>query len=329
MIPVIVIVGPTGTGKSRLAIVLAQRFDGEIINADSRQIYRYLNIGTAKPSPAEMAQVPHHLFDILNPDQEFSLAEYLMVVKKTIEEIYGRHKIPFLVGGSGQYIWALLEGWSIPAVKPDYELRKRLSEYASQYGVDYLYEMLVQKDPAAAASIDRRNIRRVIRALEVSQSSPVPFSSLKTKKEPDYHRLIIGLTADRDVLYQRVDSRVDEMIKAGLISEVEKILEMGYSLELQPLQSIGYKQIGKFLKGEISLDQAVDLIKTETHRYIRHQYAWFKLNDRRINWFNIQSDVLFEISTLVGNFLHQVLPRDGHQNNNSQKSSFVDQLVLK
>jgi len=329
MIPLIVIAGPTGTGKSRLAILLAQKFGGEIINADSRQIYRHLNIGTAKPSPAEMAQVPHHLFDILNPDQEFSLAEYLRMVKKTIEEIHDRHKIPFLVGGSGQYIWALLEGWSIPAVKPDYELRKQLSEYASKYGAESLYEMLVKKDPEAAASIDRRNIRRMIRALEVSQRSSIPFSALKIKKEPEYHRLIIGLTADRDVLYQQVDSRVDAMISNGLVSEVEKLQEMGYSPELQPLQSIGYKQIGKFLKGEVTLEQAIALIKTDTHRYIRHQYAWFKLNDRRISWFNNQSDALFEIMTLVGNFLNQILTRNLHQNKNFQANSLFNHLILK
>jgi tRNA dimethylallyltransferase len=299
----IAIVGPTGVGKSRLGIQLAQVFKGEIVNADSRQVYRLMDIGTAKPTVKEMASVPHHLFDIINPDQDFSLAQYLEMVANTITAIQQRNRIPILVGGSGQYIWATLEGWTVPRVPPDHELRKKMELEASEQGIDDLYQRLQEIDPAAAQKIDKRNIRRVIRALEVSVLTGRPVSSLQVKKAPDYNSVIIGLTAGRQELYHRIDDRVDEMIQRGLIPEVNNILAAGYNLSLPSMSSIGYKQIGSMLRGEIEPEEAIKQIKTASHRFVRHQYAWFKLDDRRIQWFDVAGNYESEALELVSNWL--------------------------
>jgi len=302
--PLIVIAGPTGVGKSRLAVRLALKFNGEIVNADSRQVYRYMDIGTAKPSLEEMALVPHHLFDIINPDEDFSLAQYQELASQSIENIQGRNKIPFLVGGSGQYVWAVLEGWEIPRVPPDLEYRQSLEAVAAREGIDELYRQLQEIDPAAALKIDKRNVRRVIRALEVSHQLGTPFSHLRSKKAPGYKTLIIGLTAERDELYRRLDSRVDEMLHQGLVSEVEKLYKMGYNADLPSLNSIGYSRIGLFLRGEISLEETVRKIKIDNHRFVRHQYAWFRLRDKRISWFDISGETEFEVLTLISNFFN-------------------------
>ena len=193
----VAIVGPTGVGKSRLAIHLAQTFNGEIVSADSRQVYRYMNIGTAKPTPHELSIVPHHLIDIVNPDEDFSLAQYHKLASEAVSEIQSRGKLVLLVGGSGQYVWSVVEGWEIPKVPPNPKLRHRLEERATKEGGNGLYQELVTIDPVTAQSISPHNIRRVIRALEVYQSTGVPFSQLKRKEKPPFKTLIIGLTVDR------------------------------------------------------------------------------------------------------------------------------------
>ncbi len=301
----IVILGPTGTGKSRLAIHIAQKFNGEIVNADSRQVYRYMNIGTAKPSKEELEQVPHHLFNIIDPDEVFSLAQYQDLANKSIKSIQKRQSLPVLVGGSGQYIWAVVEGWEIPRIPPDQEFRRSLEKLASENGIDYLYQRLTDSDPVAAKKIDQRNIRRVIRAMEVAHEAQEPISKLQNKKAPDFNILIIGLTAEREVLYQRIDFRVDDMIRRGLINEINKLNQMNYGFELSSMNSIGYKQIGSNLRGEISQEEAIRQIKTNSHRFVRHQYAWFHLDDPRIHWFNIQNEIETEIFSLVANFLEE------------------------
>ncbi len=298
----VVIVGPTGVGKSRLAIRLARTFHGEIVNADSRQVYRDMDIGTAKPATEEMASVPHHLINIINPDESFSLAQYQERAYQAIREIQQRERLPFLVGGSGQYVRAVLEGWQTPPVPPDSEFRRSLEKTAKDKGVDSLYQELLRLDPAAARKIDPRNVRRVIRALEVHQQTSLPFSQLQKKTPPPFATFIIGLTVARKELYRRIDQRVDDMIARGFIAEVEKLLKMGYRLDLPAMSSIGYKQIGMFLKKEITLEEAVQQIKYETHRFVRHQYAWFRLNDERIHWFNLsQPESLIE--TALADFL--------------------------
>jgi len=298
----VAIVGPTGIGKSHLALHLARVFNGEIISADSRQVYRHMDIGTAKPGAQEQAQVRHHLIDIVAPNQNFSLAQFQKLALSAINDIYQRHKLPILAGGSGLYVWALLEGWQLPEAKPDPELRHRLEKQAADAGQESLYAELVNIDPAAAQKIDPRNVRRVIRALEVSRQIAQASSRPERKKSLPYHTLIIGLTADRKELYRRVDRRVDEMIKRGLVAEVEKLVNMGYD-SLPAMNSIGYKQVAMFLRGEISLEMAIQQVKYETHRFIRHQYAWFRPADERIRWFDVAQLQETEIEELVSGFL--------------------------
>ncbi len=296
------IVGPTGTGKSRVAVHLAQAFNGEIVSADSRQLYRYMDIGTAKPTPQELSLVRHHLINIVNPDEDFSLAQYQELAYKAINDIQQRKQLPLLVGGSGLYVWSVLEGWGIPQVPPDPEFRHRLEEKVTSVGKTELYHQLEQVDPMAAQRIDPRNVRRIIRALEVHRGTRSPRSQLKYRKTPPLDTLIIGLTADRAELYRRIDLRVDDMVKQGLVEETKKLLEMGYHFNLPAMSGIGYKQIGMFLRDELTLEAAVQQIKFETHRLVRHQYSWFRLTDKRIQWFDIQGRADSEISTSVATF---------------------------
>ncbi len=302
----VAIVGPTGTGKSRLAFHLAQDFNAEIVSADSRQVYRYLDIGTAKPTPEELSVVLHHLIDIINPNEDFSLAQYQLLAFKAIESIQQRGRLPLLVGGSGLYVWAVLEGWQIPMVPPDAEFRRRMEKQAAEFGIDRLYHELVRLDPVTAQEIDPRNVRRVIRALEINRHVRVSVTEIRGKRASSYNSLIIGLTADRAELYRRTDARVDEMIGRGLVDEVRRLVGTGYGLDLPAMTGIGYKQIGMYLRGELDLAQAIERIKVETHRLVRQQYNWFRLKDERIHWLDIKSDIEAEASRLVEEFVKNV-----------------------
>ncbi len=297
---VIGIVGPTAVGKSKLALSLAQAFDGEIVNADSRQVYRYMDIGTAKPSLEERRSVPHHLIDIVEPNETFSLALYQPLAHKAIEDILRRDKLPLLVGGSGLYVWSLMEGWRIPKVPPNPHFRRQMEQKAAKEGVGSLHCQLQQIDPEAAKKIDPRNVRRVIRALEVYEATHTPFSQLQRKEPPPFDTLILGLTTQRDELYRRIEDRVDIMIKQGLVEEVSSLVEKGYGLDLPAMSSVGYRQIGQFLQGEMDLSAAIQQINFETHRFARHQYAWFRLKDPRIRWFDIQDDMEKKVMCLLG-----------------------------
>ncbi len=299
----IAIVGPTGTGKSRLGVHLAQLFGGEIVSADSRQIYRHMDIGTAKPAPDQLALVPHHLINIIDPSQDFSQSEYQEMAYRAINDIQQRRRLPLLVGGSGLYVWSVLEGWRIPRVPPDPAFRNSLEEKTARLGGDELYYELKRLDPLAAERIDRHNIRRLIRALEVHRDATAPFPQLQNKVAPPFTMLIIGLTANRKELYRQVDLRVDRMIENGLVEEMKKLPDMGYSLDLPAMSGIGYRQIGMFLRDELTLEAAVQKIKSETHRLIRHQYNWFRLTDRRIKWFDIQVRIEPEVENLVADFI--------------------------
>ncbi len=300
MSSLVAIVGPTAIGKSSLALELGRTFGGEIINADSRQVYRYMDIGTAKPTLEERAVVPHHLIDVVNPDQDFSLALYQSKVRKMIDDIQRRRKPALLVGGSGLYVWAILEGWRIPAVPPDHVMRQELEARAQSEGVKALYEELKQLDPNAAERIDPRNVRRLIRAIEVSRQGK-PFSRLQGK-EPFVNSLVIGLTTDRTDLYQRIDARVDSMMEKGLLTEVEGLITKGYGFDLPSMSGLGYKQIGMFLQGEIDLPTAIQQIKGNTHRFARHQYNWFRLQDERIHWFDIRKEIKQAVQDLIERF---------------------------
>jgi len=290
----VVIVGPTATGKSDLAVALAERFDGEVVNADSRQVYRCLNIGTAKPSPEARQRIPHHLFDLVRPDEEFSVALYTRLARQAVEEVARRGKLPIIVGGTGHYVWALLEGYEVPPVPPDPDLRRQLRARAEREGPEALYAELRALDPEAAARIDPRNLRRVIRALEVIARTGRKFSELRRKNPPPWDPLVIGLTLDRKRLYERIDRRVEAMLAAGWLDEVRRLLEKGYSADLPALTGHGYRWLIKHLKGEISLEEAIRLTRNEIHDYARHQYAWFRLSDPRITWLQADDPDLVE-----------------------------------
>ncbi len=280
------IVGPTGVGKTALALEVAVRFNGEIVSADSRQIYRGLDIGTGKPTPDQLARARHHLIDCVAADQSYTLAEYQAAAYAAIADIFARGKQPLLVGGSGLYVRAVTEGLIIPAVPPNAALRAQLEERAAREGSTKLYEELKQIDPAAALKIDPRNVRRTIRALEVYLAGGQKFSEAGRATPPPYAVHRIGLTLPREELYRRVDRRVDEMIARGWLDEVRALLAR-YAEAGPALSSLGYPQMSAVLRGELTLDEAARDIKYHTHRFIRHQYAWFRPGDPRLVWFDL------------------------------------------
>ena len=250
--PLVIILGATGVGKTSLAIELAQRLNGEIVGADSRQIYRFMDIGTAKPTTAQQAQVPHHLIDIVSPDYSLSLAEYQDAAYRAIDDLHQRGKLPFLVGGSGQYITAVEEGWSIPRVPPNPDLRAELEAYVTETSPEALHERLRQVDTISAERIHPNNIRRVIRALEVHMLTGRAISELQVKQQPPYRIFRIGLQLERPILYPRVDARVDAMIEAGFVDEVRRLLDMGYQRSLPSMTGLGYLEIAGHILGRHS-----------------------------------------------------------------------------
>lgn len=301
----IAIVGPTGSGKSDLAVRLAKSYDGEVINADSRQLYRFLDIGVAKPNISDRGGIPHHLFDIINPDRDFNLADYQKLAQGIIRSVQSQKKLPFLVGGSGLYVWSVIEGWQIPQVPPNWELRQEMEKMAESAGPEILYQRLVSVDPVAAEQIGLHNVRRVIRALEIRLSGRANCGESKRKQPPPYHILVIGLTTERKTLYERVDLRIDKMIEIGLIDEVCSILAKGYAHDTPALKSVGYKEVISHLMGEMDLIETIERIKAETHRLVRHQNNWFRLDDTRIHWLDIQLDYITECTKLIEEFLRE------------------------
>lgn len=282
----ICLVGPTGVGKTALAIELAERLNGEIVSADSRQIYRGMDIGTGKPTPDQLIRARHHLIDRVDPDQSYTLAEYQADAYAAIDDIFSRGKQPLLVGGTGLYVRAVTEGLQIPAVAPNPELRAQLEERAAREGGDRLYAELKQVDADAAAKIDPRNVRRTIRALEVYLSTGEKFSAAGKIEPPPFAVRRLGLTLPREELYRRVDARVDDMIARGWLDEVRG-LAAKYDRALPALSSLGYPQMSAVLRGELTIEDATEAIKYHTHRFIRHQYAWFRPTDPRITWFDV------------------------------------------
>lgn len=282
--PVLFIVGPTAVGKTRLAIALAQRLKGEIINADSRQVYRYMDIGAAKPTPAERRQAIHHLLDLLTPDHSFDLSSFLALARQAIHDIAGRGRLPIVAGGTGQYLWALHEGWQGPAAPPDADFRREWEERAAREGGAALYRRLQEIDPARAAALDPRNLRRIIRALEIYHITGRPPSTYRRPAEPLPHSLILGLTLERASLYRRIDDRFDQMLADGFLEEARNLAAMGYPLGQGPLACPGYRELGQYLEGAITLAEAAQRAKFQTHRLARRQYTWFKPTDSRIHW---------------------------------------------
>lgn len=281
----VVICGPTSVGKTAAAIRAAERLNGEIIAADSRTIYRYLDIGTAKPTREQRARVPHHVLDLAEPDQLITLATYRRLAVEAIQEIRGRGKVPLLTGGTGLYIRAIVDGFSIPEVSPDPALRRRFEDLERR-NPGSLYTRLQQVDPLAAVRIHPRNVRRIVRALEVFEHTGRPISSLQRRSDPVGFAVQMGLAMNRDELYRRVDARVDEQIAAGLVGEVEGLLDRGYNPALPALQGLGYREIVEYLKGKVTLADAIRRLKRNTRRYAKRQLTWFR-RDARIRWIDV------------------------------------------
>lgn len=285
-IQVVVIGSPTATGKTRLAMELAQSADGEIINADSLQVYRYLDIGTAKPTRAEREKITHHLLDVVDPDGEFNAAIYAEKARAVIEKLAGEGKRVFVVGGTGLYIRALLRG--ILATPPiDHHVRNYYKDLRDRYGREHLYQLLSEKDPQAALRINPNDSVRVIRALEVFEQCGESLIALQKRHafaDCPYEVCKIGLCVERGELKKRIAARTEQMAREGLVEEVRGILARGYSETLKPLQSLGYRQVIEFIHGRYGWDRAIDLINRATWQYSKRQWTWFSA-DADIQWF--------------------------------------------
>jgi tRNA dimethylallyltransferase len=303
-LPVIVaVVGPTAVGKTSIAMRLAEDLGGEIVSLDSRQMYRRLDVGTAKPTPDELRRAAHHLVDIAEPDEALSLARVQDLAYEAVDGILARERLPILAGGSGQYVAAVLEGWQIPRVRPDTELRARLAAEAERDGADALHRRLADVDPVSAERIDARNLRRVVRALEVYEHTGHPISELQARQQPPYDALVLGLTRPRQDLFERIDRRVDAMVAGGLESEVRGLVADGYGFDLPAMSGVGYGEWRAYFAGEIDRAEVVRLIRRNTRRLARSQSAWFRLDDPGICWFDLASDSYDLVLTAVKSFL--------------------------
>ncbi len=301
--PLIVLLGPTAVGKTALSIALARALDGEIVSADSRLVYRGMDIGVAKPSAAEQRLVPHHLLDLVSPAESLSLADYQRAAYQAIAEIHCRSHLPLLVGGTGQYITAVVEGWRIPEVLPNPELRARLEAEAGTFGPQALWERLQQHDPEAAARIHPNNIRRVVRALEVFLESGIPISELQRKAPPPYRVLQVGLWRTKRNLYARIDSRLQQMLADGLVEEVRRLLAAGYDRHSPAMSGLGYRQIADYLVGDLSLEAAVEAVRRATYDFARRQDVWFRKYNRDAHWFEMTETTTATIIEFVQNWL--------------------------
>ncbi len=281
--PLIAIVGPTASGKSAWAAELAEAAGSEIVGADSRQVYRGLDIGTAKPAAAERARIPHHCVDQIDPRERYHVARYLREAGEAIAGIQARGRRPLLVGGTGQYVWALLEGWDVPEVAPDDAFRGEMQARAEREGAEALHTELAQTDPVAAAAIPAANVRRVIRALEVQRASGRPISAWHEARAPLPVR-IVAPEVEREELGARIDSRVEEMFAAGLVGETQALLEAGVPPDAPGFDSVGYREVVRYLAGELPLEACVAAVKRSTRRLAKKQRAWFRRDDTRIQW---------------------------------------------
>jgi tRNA dimethylallyltransferase len=301
--PLVTVVGPTAAGKTALAVRLAEAVGGEIVSADSRQVYRHMDIGTAKATPEERARVPHYLVDVIDPGATLGLAQFQELAYQAIGDITARGQVPFLVGGTGQYVMAVVEGWQVPHVPPDKALRRKLYRQAEEEGAGALHAWLCELDPVAADRIDPRNVRRVIRALEVCLITGQPISGQQEKRPPAYRLLLIGLTRPRQELYRRIDERVERMIELGLEDEVRRLVAAGYSFDMPAMSGVGYGQFEPYLAGEVTLADVISEIKRATRRFVRHQSNWFRHDDARIHWLDASHDSYDMALDLIRRFL--------------------------
>lgn len=304
-IPIVVITGPTASGKTSLSIHLAKRFDTEIISADSMQIYKFMNIGTAKPTEEEKCGIKHHLMDFLSPFDSYSVAEYVHDANIIIEDMTKRNKLPIIVGGTGLWVDSLARDIEFTESENDFSYRDELTKTAQEKGGEYLLKMLSEVDPESAGALHPKNVRRIIRALEFYKVTQKPISvhNAETKqKESQFDPLYIMLDWDRQILYERIDKRVDIMIDDGLLQEAQKLIDMGVTSDLQSMQGIGYKEIIAYKNGEITFPEAVELIKRNSRRYAKRQLTWFRRNED-IHLLDPMDDVFLKAENLVEDFL--------------------------
>ncbi len=287
--PVILIVGPTAVGKTALSLYLAERLQTEIVSSDSRQVYRYMNIGTAKPGPAELARVPHHFIDIKNPDEYYSSGMYGEEARQVISDLHQRNLLPIIVGGSGLYIRALIDGFDDVRCY-DIAVQEQLRQELDINGLGVLYRQLQQVDPVTALRLHPNDTQRILRALEVWRITKRPLSDFHRSKpsKPDFSPILIGLTMDRHELYKKIEIRVDEMIAAGLIEEVEYLQQRGYHESLRSLKTVGYQEVFAFLAGRLHRDEMISQIKQRTRNYAKRQFTWFN-KDKRIRWYEVDN----------------------------------------
>jgi tRNA dimethylallyltransferase len=301
--PLIAIVGPTAVGKTRISIALANRLGGEIVSADSRLVYRGMDIGTAKPTATERDVVPHHLIDVVDPTETYSLARYQRAANEAIESIHRRGKLPFLVGGTGQFLTAVLEGWQPPPRPDDRRLRHRLEVFADQHGHQALHDRLARVDPERAQAIDARNVRRVVRALEIYQVTGRRPSELRLKSPPPFDVFRVGLRLPRQELYRRIDERVARMLADGWLEEVERLLASGVPVTSPAMSAIGYRQLAKHASGAQTLDEAKEEIRRLSRRFVRRQANWFKADDPAIHWHDAGPGVVDRVQSELAEWL--------------------------
>jgi len=289
--PLLVICGPTASGKTKLSVKLAEAFDGEIISADSMQIYKKMNIGTDKIDMATRQAVRHHLIDIRDPNQRFTMADFKREAQRAITDISNRNKLAILAGGTGLYLNAVVENYQLPEAPPDPEIRAMLQKIYEEKGGAHLYNMLLEKDPKSAAKIHPNNVRYVARALEIVMQTNSEMKPRKGRRLYDVFK--IGVQWDREILYDRINKRVDEMHEEGLINEIKSLLTEGYDEKSQAMQGLGYKEYFSYLKGEASLEECTDLHKQRTRNFAKRQLGWFRKEDD-IYW--IQPEEYFELT---------------------------------
>jgi len=303
---ILVIVGPTAVGKTYVSIELAKKFNTEIISADSMQVYKYMDIGTAKVTEEEACGIKHHMLDLVYPNEEFSVSEFQKIAEKHIDNLIDNDKLPIVIGGSGLYVNSLLYDLDFGKVKSDEKVKKYYTDFYNEHGTEKLHELLVNIDSEAAAKIHKNNVKRVI-ALEVCHITGNKFSEMNTdirKPSEKYNCIIIGLEMDRDILYQRINKRVDIMVENGLIEEVKSLLDKGYDRNLVSLQGIGYKEIIDYLEGKTTKQDAIDILKTNTRRFAKRQFTWFKA-DSNIKWFDLTN--LDEIDKVINSIYDYTL----------------------
>lgn len=293
--PLLIITGPTAVGKTELSLKIAEELQGEIISADSMQIYRYMDIGTAKASAEERKRVRHHMIDIINPDETYSVADYQQEADRLIREICARGSLPIMVGGTGLYIRAVIQGFLFPEMETNHQLRAELTEMARKYGNEYLHQKLAEFDPEHARKIHPNDMRRIIRAIEIFQETGHNMTYYLEKQKytpPRYNTLKIGLIREREELYDRINKRVDLMIKKGLVEEVKNIIKAGFNMSATALQGLGYKEIIGYLKGDYPLEEAIRILKKNTRNYAKKQITWFN-REKDLHWFNLtgKSDI--------------------------------------